>query len=110
MIARSPSNRQTFNLNIPQVKRTSMGDNVVLKPEIILPSRMLGKLPDKKENIQTTKPTNGHVIEKEEVSEHQPAVMKRSYSESSKDRRLIATKNGIVNCLVLYCNTTVTLL
>ncbi|XP_063680823.1 uncharacterized protein LOC134816042 isoform X3 [Bolinopsis microptera] len=75
------------------VKRTSMGDNVVLKPEIILPSLMLGKLPDKKENIQTTKPTNGHVIEKEEVNEHQPAVMKRSYSESSKDRRLIATKN-----------------
>ena len=72
-----------------------MGDNVVIKPEIILPSRMLGKVPDKK---QTEKPTNGHVVEKskeDEVKEHPPVEMKRSYSESNKDRRLIATKNGM---------------
>merc|ERR1712176_1086740 len=84
--------------SLSQVKRTSMGDNVVIKPEIILPSRMLGKVPDKKEHKQTDKPANGHVIETEkkkkkkedEVNEHQPVEMKRSYSESSKDRRLIA--------------------
>ena len=76
-----------------------MGDNVVIKPEIILPSRMLGKLPEKKENRPTEKLPNGHVTEIKEnkedaAKEHPPIEMKRSYSESSKDRRLISTKNG----------------
>ncbi|KAL5259020.1 hypothetical protein ACHWQZ_G009479 [Mnemiopsis leidyi] len=87
------------------VKRTSMGDNVVIKPEIILPSRMLGKTPDQKENKRTDKQTNGqtekringHVFKKSEmdglIKEHLPVEMKRSYSESSKDRRLVAAKN-----------------
>ena len=75
-----------------------MGDNVVIKPEIILPSRVLGKMPDQKENKRTDKQTNGQLMKKNEkdvlMNEHLPVEMKRSYSESSKDRRLVAAKNG----------------